>query len=52
MRSSGIISNIISAPYLPLYKTWRLNERNYGALTGLKKVDATEEFGVEVVQAW
>jgi len=52
VKSSGIISNIISAPYLPLYKTWRLNERNYGALTGLKKVDATEEFGVEVVQAW
>mmetsp|Transcript_23305 Transcript_23305/g.49224 ORF Transcript_23305/g.49224 Transcript_23305/m.49224 type:complete len:312 (-) Transcript_23305:543-1478(-) len=52
IKSSGVISNVLGAPYLPLYKSWRLNERNYGALTGLKKGDAAREFGVEMVQDW
>jgi len=52
VKSTWTILNSISAPYLPVYKSWRLNERNYGALTGLKKIDAAKELGVEVVQAW
>eukprot|EP00956_Cyclotella_meneghiniana_P003443 scaffold4177_cov86-Cyclotella_meneghiniana.AAC.7 len=52
VKSTWSILNTLNAPYLPVYKSWRLNERNYGALTGLKKMDAAKELGVEVVQAW
>jgi len=52
VKSTWTILNTLEAPYLPVYKSWRLNERNYGALTGLKKMDAAKELGVEVVQAW
>ena len=38
--------------HLPVYKIWRLNGRNYGALTGLKKMDAVKGLGIDVVQAW
>lgn len=52
VKSSRVIMNAMDTPYLPVYKSWRLNERNYGALTGLKKAEAARELGVEVVQAW
>ncbi|KAL3775441.1 hypothetical protein ACHAWO_000671 [Cyclotella atomus] len=52
VKSTWSILNTLNAPYLPVYKSWRLNERNYGALTGLKKIDAAKELGMEVVQAW
>lgn len=38
--------------YLPVYKSWRLNERMYGALQGLSKVDVASQLGVEQVQQW
>ena len=52
VKSTWTVLNELNAPYLPVFKSWRLNERNYGALTGLKKMDAAKELGVEVVQAW
>jgi bisphosphoglycerate-dependent phosphoglycerate mutase family 1 len=52
VKSTWTILNALNAPYLPVYKSWRLNERNYGALTGLKKMDAAKELGMGVVQAW
>lgn len=33
-------------------KAWELNERHYGALTGLDKQDTVKEFGKEKVQIW
>jgi 2,3-bisphosphoglycerate-dependent phosphoglycerate mutase len=32
--------------------TWRLNERHYGALQGLNKVDTAAEFGQAQVMIW
>lgn len=37
---------------VPVYKTWRLNERHYGDLTGQNKKSAVEKFGAEQVQIW
>ena len=37
---------------LPVQKTWRLNERHYGALTGLNKAETAEKHGEEQVQIW
>lgn len=37
---------------LPLYKSWRLNERSYGSLTGLSVDESIAEHGAEVVSSW
>ncbi|RZC36149.1 His Phos 1 domain containing protein [Asbolus verrucosus] len=37
---------------LPVEKTWRLNERHYGGLTGLNKVETAEKYGEEQVAIW
>ena len=38
--------------YIPVIKTWRLNERHYGALQGLNKLETVEKHGKEQVQIW
>lgn len=38
--------------WVPTEKTWRLNERHYGGLTGKNKAEAAEEFGDEQVHIW
>src|SRR5436190_1930207 len=38
--------------WLPVVKDWRLNERHYGALTGLNKAETAQKFGEEQVLAW
>ncbi|XP_053977023.1 phosphoglycerate mutase 2 [Hylaeus volcanicus] len=37
---------------IPIHKTWRLNERHYGALTGLNKAETATKYGEEQVQIW
>lgn len=38
--------------YVPVSKTWRLNERMYGGLTGLDKKETVVKHGAEQVQIW
>lgn len=38
--------------WIPVYRTWRLNERHYGALQGLNKKETAKEFGEEQVHQW
>lgn len=38
--------------WLPVYKSWKLNERHYGALQGLNKAETAEKFGEEQVHIW
>lgn len=38
--------------FIPVVKSWRLNERHYGDLQGLNKDDAREKFGEEQVHIW
>ena len=38
--------------WLPVVKTWRLNERHYGALQGLNKSETAEKYGEEQVKVW
>ena len=52
IRSTWILLQEMDRVYLPVYKSWRLNERMYGALTGLSKVKTAEEVGVAKVQEW
>ncbi len=38
--------------WIPVYNSWRLNERHYGALQGLNKVAMVDRFGAQQVQLW
>ncbi len=38
--------------WIPVHRSWRLNERHYGALQGLDKVETKEKYGEEQFMAW
>lgn len=38
--------------WIPVYRSWRLNERHYGALQGLNKAETAQKYGVEQVHLW
>ncbi len=38
--------------WLPVIKTWKLNERHYGALQGLNKAETAEKYGEDQVKLW
>jgi 2,3-bisphosphoglycerate-dependent phosphoglycerate mutase len=38
--------------WIPVTKSWRLNERHYGALQGLKKSEVAAKYGEEQVRIW
>lgn len=38
--------------WIPVHKTWRLNERHYGALQGLNKLETVQRHGEEQVKIW
>lgn len=38
--------------WIPVYRSWRLNERHYGALQGLNKVEMVEKYGEAQVLKW
>merc|ERR1711936_505680 len=46
------VLNAIDQPDLKIEKTWRLNERHYGALTGLNKAETAAKHGDEQVKIW
>ncbi len=52
IRTLWIVLDDMDLMYLPVYHSWRLNERHYGALQGLDKRETTEKFGTEQVMAW
>ena len=38
--------------WVPVVRTWRLNERHYGALQGLNKAETAEKYGNDQVKIW
>jgi 2,3-bisphosphoglycerate-dependent phosphoglycerate mutase len=38
--------------WIPVRRSWRLNERHYGALQGLNKKETSEKFGADKVKVW
>jgi 2,3-bisphosphoglycerate-dependent phosphoglycerate mutase len=42
----------LDSSWIPVEKTWRLNERHYGALTGLNKAETAAKHGEEQVKIW
>lgn len=52
ITTANIVMNVCGFLYLPLFKSWRLNERHYGALRGLNKEDTKIVFGQQQVRYW
>lgn len=50
--TANIIADIANFLYIPVTKTWRLNERHYGALRGINKDVSRKVFGKEQVLEW
>ncbi|MER1933691.1 2,3-diphosphoglycerate-dependent phosphoglycerate mutase [Proteus mirabilis] len=42
----------VDQQWLPVEKSWKLNERHYGALQGLNKAETAEKYGDEQVKQW
>ncbi len=38
--------------WIPVHRSWRLNERHYGALQGLNKAETAAKFGEDQVKVW
>ncbi len=38
--------------WVQIHNSWRMNERHYGALQGLNKLEMVERYGAEQVQLW
>lgn len=45
----GAILKELGQENIPIAKTWRLNERHYGGLTGLNKSETAAKYGEEQV---
>jgi len=48
----GAILKELGQEDIPISRTWRLNERHYGGLTGLNKAETAAKYGEEQVQIW
>lgn len=38
--------------WIPVERSWRLNERHYGSLQGANKMETVEKYGADQVQIW
>lgn len=50
VRTLWNVLHVSNQHYVQTHLTWRLNERHYGALTGLSKDDAKHKFGEDMLQ--
>jgi 2,3-bisphosphoglycerate-dependent phosphoglycerate mutase len=52
IRTGQLALDAAKLSWLPVVKDWRLNERHYGALTGLDKAETAAKHGEEQVTIW
>jgi 2,3-bisphosphoglycerate-dependent phosphoglycerate mutase len=52
VRTLWGVQEAMDLMWLPVVTDWRLNERHYGALTGLNKADTAAKFGEAQVKIW
>src|SRR5262245_51566910 len=52
IRTLWIVLDKMDLMWIPEVKSWRLNERHYGALQGLNKSEMAAQFGEEQVLIW
>ena len=52
IRTLWLALDELDQMWLPVEKSWRLNERHYGALQGLNKAETAAKFGEQQVLVW
>ncbi|MES2682352.1 MAG: 2,3-bisphosphoglycerate-dependent phosphoglycerate mutase, partial [Pseudomonadota bacterium] len=52
IRTNYTALDVMDQMWIPVHKSWRLNERHYGALQGLDKAETTAKHGEAQVKIW
>jgi 2,3-bisphosphoglycerate-dependent phosphoglycerate mutase len=52
IRTLCLVLDEMDLLWLPTERSWRLNERHYGALQGLNKAETAAKFGEDQVKVW
>ncbi len=52
IRTLWIVLDEMDLMWIPVHRSWRLNERHYGALQGLNKAETAEKFSEAQVKIW
>ncbi len=52
IRTLWIMLDELDQMWVPIERSWRLNERHYGALQGLNKAETAAEYGEAQVKIW
>lgn len=52
IRTSELATYAAGRSWLPVRRSWRLNERHYGDLTGKDKKETAEKFGMDQLKLW
>lgn len=52
IRTLWLVLDEMDLMWIPVYRSWRLNERHYGALQGLGKVETAQKEGEDQVYLW
>jgi len=52
IKTLNIVLEDLDLLWLPVEKSWKLNERHYGALQGLSKSDTAVKYGEEQLKLW
>jgi len=52
IKTAEVTLDVMGRQYLPVRRSWRLNERHYGALQGLNKKETAEKHGADQVLVW
>jgi 2,3-bisphosphoglycerate-dependent phosphoglycerate mutase len=52
IRTLWVIMDEMDLMWIPVYRSWRLNERHYGALQGLNKAETAAKYGEKQVFEW
>ncbi len=52
IRTLWLALDELDLMWIPVHRSWRLNERHYGALQGLDKAEIAQQYGLEQTQRW
>jgi 2,3-bisphosphoglycerate-dependent phosphoglycerate mutase len=52
IRTAELALEVCDRSWIPVRRSWRLNERHYGALQALNKKETADQFGADKVKIW
>ena len=52
IRTLWLVLDDMDLMWIPVHRSWRLNERHYGALQGLNKAETAAKYGEQQVKIW